>query len=39
VFKGFVVAALGHRSLRCRIVPVFGITVAGGVAILLLWPG
>jgi len=39
VFKGFVVAALGHRRLLRWIVPVFGITVAGGVAILLLWPG
>jgi uncharacterized membrane protein (DUF4010 family) len=39
VFKGFVVAALGHRRLMLRVVPIFGITVAGGVAILLLWPG
>ena len=39
VFKAFVVAALGHASLVRRIVPVFGITVAGGIGILLLWPG
>ena len=39
VFKAFVVAALGHPSLVRRIVPVFGITVAGGIGILLLWPG
>jgi len=39
VFKAFVVAALGHPCLVRRIVPLFGITVAGGIGILLLWPG
>jgi uncharacterized membrane protein (DUF4010 family) len=38
VFKAIIVAALGHRLLLRRIVPVFGISLAGGIAILLLWP-
>lgn len=39
VFKTFVVVALGHPRLVRRIVPVFGISVAGGIAVLMLWPG
>lgn len=39
VFKGAVVFTIGHRSLRGRIATVFGLTLAAGAAILLLWPG
>ncbi|MEQ9400722.1 MAG: MgtC/SapB family protein [Longimicrobiales bacterium] len=39
VFKGGVVLTLGHRSLRGRIVVVFGLTLAAGGAVLFLWPG
>ncbi len=39
VFKGGIVVALGHRRLRSRILGVFGLGLAGGLALLLLWPG
>jgi uncharacterized membrane protein (DUF4010 family) len=39
VFKGAVVFTIGHDSLRGRIAAVFGLTLAAGAAILLLWPG
>jgi len=39
VFKAIIVAVLGHPGLLRRIAPVFGISLAGGIAILLLWPG
>jgi uncharacterized membrane protein (DUF4010 family) len=39
VFKGGVVAALGSAELRRRIVVLFGASLAGSAAILLLWPG
>lgn len=38
VFKGGAVMALGHRRLSARIVVLFGIALAGGALILLLWP-
>lgn len=38
VFKGAVVAALGARALTRRIAVLFGLTLAGGAAVLLLWP-
>ena len=39
VFKASVVAVLGHPRLLLRIMTVFGISLAGGVTVLLLWPG
>jgi uncharacterized membrane protein (DUF4010 family) len=39
VFKTGVVAVLGHRGLLGRVAALFAIGLAGGVAILLLWPG
>lgn len=39
VFKGGVVVALGHPRLRGRIAAAFGAALAGGAAILWLWPG
>lgn len=39
VFKGGVVVAIGHRRLRRRIAASFGVALAGGAAILWLWPG
>jgi uncharacterized membrane protein (DUF4010 family) len=38
VFKGLMVASLGHRQLLWRIALAFGVAFAGGVAILLYWP-
>lgn len=38
VFKGAIVGFLGDRSLFRRILPPFGIALAGGIVILLLWP-
>ena len=38
VFKGGVVMTIGHRRLKGRIALVFGIALAGGGALLLLWP-
>jgi uncharacterized membrane protein (DUF4010 family) len=37
-FKGCIVAAIGDRSLRRRVWALFGISLAAGVAVLLLWP-
>jgi uncharacterized membrane protein (DUF4010 family) len=39
VFKGAVVFTLGHASLRGRIAAVFGLTLAAGGMMLVLWPG
>jgi uncharacterized membrane protein (DUF4010 family) len=39
VFKGGAVAVLGHRQLVRRIAPLYGASLAGGVLLLLLWPG
>ena len=39
VFKAGVVAVLGHRRLRGRILTAFGVSFAAGVALLFLWPG
>jgi uncharacterized membrane protein (DUF4010 family) len=39
VFKGGVVAVLGSPELRRRVVLLFGVSLAGSAAILLLWPG
>ncbi len=38
VFKGAVVAVLGARGLTRRIAVLFGLTLVGGAAVLLLWP-
>lgn len=38
VFKIGVIAVLGSRKLLRQILIAFGITITGGVAILLLWP-
>ncbi|MDX5347918.1 MAG: MgtC/SapB family protein, partial [Hymenobacteraceae bacterium] len=38
MFKGGIVAMLGHRSLLYKIAFVFGLAVAGGLAVLFLWP-
>jgi uncharacterized membrane protein (DUF4010 family) len=38
VFKGGVVAMLGHRKLLARIAVLFGIALAGGMIVLWLWP-
>ena len=38
VFKGVAAVVLGSSALRARIVVLFGLAIAGGVAILLLWP-
>lgn len=38
VFKGLAVALLGSRELAKRIALLFGIAIAGGLAILFLWP-
>jgi uncharacterized membrane protein (DUF4010 family) len=37
VFKGACACVLGSPALRMRIVVLFGLALAGGVAILLLW--
>ena len=37
VFKGILVAAMGHRRLRARIAVLFGLSLAAGGAILALW--
>jgi uncharacterized membrane protein (DUF4010 family) len=39
VFKGGIVALLGARRLLKHIAVAFGLTLAGGLAILWLWPG
>jgi uncharacterized membrane protein (DUF4010 family) len=38
VFKGATAVALGSTALRARIAVFFGLALAGGAAILLLWP-
>ncbi len=38
VFKGAAVAVLGHRRLLGRVSIVFGIVLACGVLLVLLWP-
>jgi uncharacterized membrane protein (DUF4010 family) len=38
VFKGIAAVALGSSALRARVVVLFGLALAGGAAILLLWP-
>ncbi|MDH3457725.1 MAG: MgtC/SapB family protein [Gemmatimonadota bacterium] len=39
VFKAGVVVALGHAQLIRRIATVFGVALAAGVALLVMWPG
>jgi uncharacterized membrane protein (DUF4010 family) len=39
VFKAGAIAVLGAPELLKRILVLFGISAAGGVALLLLWPG
>jgi uncharacterized membrane protein (DUF4010 family) len=39
VFKAGAVAFLGSRALLARISVLFGISMAAGVALILLWPG
>jgi uncharacterized membrane protein (DUF4010 family) len=38
VFKGAIVASLGHRRLFARIAPLYAITLVAGVLLLWLWP-
>jgi len=38
VFKGGAVLALGGWALFRRILPLFGVTMIAGLAVLLLWP-
>lgn len=38
VFKAGMAAALGGRALFARVAPAFGLALAGGAAILWLWP-
>jgi uncharacterized membrane protein (DUF4010 family) len=38
VFKAGAVAVLGHRRLTITVAIAFGIAIAGGVLLLLLWP-
>ena len=38
LFKGLVVAGLGHRTLFLRVLLLFGLSIAGGVLLLLFWP-
>ena len=38
VFKGATVVVLGDEKLRARIAVVFGVALAMGLAILVLWP-
>jgi uncharacterized membrane protein (DUF4010 family) len=38
LFKGAVVMALGHPRLRARIAVLFGLSLAGGLLVLFLWP-
>ncbi|MHC4946966.1 MAG: MgtC/SapB family protein [Planctomycetota bacterium] len=39
VFKTGAVALLGSRGLLGRVAVLFGLSLAGGVALLLFWPG
>lgn len=38
VFKGAAVALWGHPRLASRVLTAFGLALAGGVLLLLLWP-
>src|SRR5690606_28366923 len=38
VFKGAAVAVLGTRALFARVAVWFGLAIAAGLAILILWP-
>ncbi|NOX54916.1 MAG: MgtC/SapB family protein [Planctomycetes bacterium] len=38
VFKGLIVAAMGHRRLLAQISGLFGVTLVAGIAILVWWP-
>lgn len=38
VFKGAIAAFLGGGRFALRLAPYFGLALAGGVAILLMWP-
>ncbi|MEN8145458.1 MAG: MgtC/SapB family protein [Gemmatimonadota bacterium] len=39
IFKAGTVAVLGHRRLLGRVAIVFGTALAGGIALILFWPG
>jgi uncharacterized membrane protein (DUF4010 family) len=39
VFKGAIAAMLGHRRLMLHLAVFFGLAVAGGICIVLFWPG
>lgn len=39
VFKAGLVAVLGHRRLRGRILTAFGVSFVAGVGLLVFWPG
>jgi len=38
VFKGAMIAALGHRRLLTKIAPLFGAALVAGTLLLILWP-
>jgi uncharacterized membrane protein (DUF4010 family) len=38
VFKAGIVAVAGGKAILLRIAPVFGLTLAAGLAILFFWP-
>ncbi len=38
VFKGAVVALLGHPRLLARVSLAFGVAIAGGAALIIFWP-
>lgn len=38
VFKGILIAVIGHRRLLKRIVGLFAVALLAGAAVLLLWP-
>ena len=38
VFKAGVVAVAGHRRLLGRVAAAFGLAIAAGIALVLLWP-
>ncbi|HED31811.1 MAG TPA: MgtC/SapB family protein [Prosthecochloris aestuarii] len=39
VFKGGVVAVIGHPRLWKRVLLLFGLSIAGGIVLLMFWPG
>ncbi len=37
-FKGVLAGALGGRELLARLVPLFAVSIAAGIAVVILWP-